>query len=97
MSQHVADVNLVSIIMHRRDQSNFVASDIEDSEFPYLISMRKCFPQLREICEAAFPHDRVPMSETVRLTSRSEFICVRFPKRVLFCGGVRLKFERHRW
>jgi hypothetical protein len=63
MSQHVADVNLVSIIMHSRDQSNFVAADIEDSEFPYLISMRKCFPQLREICKAALPHDRVPMRE----------------------------------
>jgi hypothetical protein len=63
MSQHVADVNLVSIIMHRRDQSTFVAADIEDGEFPDLISMRKCFPQLREICKAALPRDRVPMRE----------------------------------
>src|SRR5207237_2987331 len=63
MSQHVADVNLVSNLVHRCDQSNLVAADIEDSEFPRLISMRKCFPQLREICKAALPHDRVPTRE----------------------------------
>ena len=30
MSQHVTDVDLVSIIVHSSDQSNFVAVDIED-------------------------------------------------------------------
>jgi hypothetical protein len=63
MSQHVADVNLVSIIVHRRNQSNFVAADVEDSEFPDLISMRKCLPQLGEICKATLPRNRVPMRE----------------------------------
>ena len=37
----MADVNLVSIIVHRRDQSNFVASNIEDGEFPDLVGVRK--------------------------------------------------------
>ena len=30
MSQHVADVDLVSIIVHSSDQSNFVAVEIDD-------------------------------------------------------------------
>jgi hypothetical protein len=41
MSQHVADVNLVSILMDRGDQSNFVACDIKHCEFPNLIGVRK--------------------------------------------------------
>ena len=53
MGQHVADINLVSIIMHRGDQSNFVTSDIKHSEFPDLIGVRKDFAQLRKICETA--------------------------------------------
>jgi len=60
MSQHVADVNLVSIIVHRSDQSNFVAADIKDSEFPDLVSLRKGLTQLHEIQKSAFPHNRVP-------------------------------------
>ena len=63
MSQHVADVNLVSIIMHRRDQSNFVAADVEDGEFLHLIGMRKTLPQLGEIREAVLSHDGVPMGQ----------------------------------
>jgi hypothetical protein len=43
MSQHVADINLVSIIMHCGDQSNSVAADIEDGEFPNLICVGKVF------------------------------------------------------
>jgi len=34
MSQHVADVNLVSIIMHRGNQSNFAAADRDGSRVP---------------------------------------------------------------
>jgi hypothetical protein len=49
MSQHVADVNLVSIIMHRRDQSNFVASNIEDREFSDLVGLRESLSQLDEV------------------------------------------------
>ena len=45
----MADVNLISIIMHRRDQSNFVASNIKHSEFPNLIGVWKDFAQLRKI------------------------------------------------
>jgi len=41
MSQHVADVNLVPIIMHGSDESNFVACNIEDREFSHLIGVRK--------------------------------------------------------
>ena len=63
MSQHVADVNLVSIIMHGGDQSNFVASDIENSKFPDLICMRKHFTELHEIRELSFPHNRRPMGK----------------------------------
>jgi len=63
MSQHVADVNLVPIIMHRGDQSNLVTANIEDSEFPDLVGMGKGFTQLHEIQKSAFPHDYVPMRE----------------------------------
>jgi len=63
MSQHVADVNLASIIMHGGDQSNFVAADIKDSEFPDLVGVRKGLTQLHEIQKSAFPHNRVPMRE----------------------------------
>jgi hypothetical protein len=49
MGQHVADINLVSIIMTRGDESNFVTCDIEHREFPNLTGVRKDFAQLREI------------------------------------------------
>jgi len=52
MSQHVADVNLVSIIMYGCNQSNFVASDIEHSEFSDLVCLRKGLTQSREIRKA---------------------------------------------
>ena len=54
MSQDVANVNLVSIIVHGSDQSNFVAADIEDGEFPDLVGVRKGFPQLNEIRNRSF-------------------------------------------
>jgi len=59
----MADVNLASIIMHGGDQSNFVAADIKDSEFPDLVGVRKYLTQLREIRKSAFPHNRVPTGE----------------------------------
>ena len=40
----MADVNLVPIIMHGSDESNFVAADIEDCEFSHLIGIRKGLP-----------------------------------------------------
>jgi len=49
MGQHVADLNLVSIIMHRGNQSNFVAASIKHREFSNLVGMRKGLAQLREI------------------------------------------------
>ena len=60
MSQHVADINLVSIIMDRGDESNFVACNIKHSEFPNLIGVRKDFAQLREIQKPTLSHDRIP-------------------------------------
>jgi hypothetical protein len=39
MSQDVADVNLVSIIMHGSNQSNFVATDIKHGEFSDLVGV----------------------------------------------------------
>ena len=63
MRQHVADVNLVSIIMHSGDQSNFVASNIEHSEFSDLVGVGKDFVQLREIPKPVFSHNRVPTGE----------------------------------
>ena len=56
----MADVNLISIIMQRGDQSNFVASNIKHSEFPNLIGVRKDFAQLRKIQKPRLTHDRVP-------------------------------------
>jgi hypothetical protein len=61
MSQHVADVNLVSIIVHRGNQSNFVAADIKHREFSDLVGARKNLAQLHEIQKPAFSHNRVPM------------------------------------
>ena len=72
----MADVNLVSIIMHRRDQSNFVASNIKHCEFPNFIGVRKDFAQLRKIQKPSLAHDRVPTRESrfgVRMFLR-EFI-----------------------
>jgi hypothetical protein len=63
MSQHMADINLVSIIMHRRDQSNFVASNIEHREFSNLVGLRKGLAQLREIQQTALSHNHVPTRE----------------------------------
>jgi len=37
--------------MHRRDQSNFVASNIEHREFSNMVGLRKGLAQLREIQE----------------------------------------------
>jgi len=37
--------------MHRRDQSNLVASNIEHREFSNLVGLRKGLAQLREIQE----------------------------------------------
>ena len=59
----MADINLVSIIMHRRDQSNFVASNIEHREFSNLVGLRKSLAQLREIQKTALSHNRVPTRE----------------------------------
>ena len=59
----MADVDLVSIIMHSGDQSNFVAADIEDGEFPNLVGVRKGLTQLHEIQKSALPHNRVPTRE----------------------------------
>ncbi len=41
MSQHMADVNLVPIIVYRGDQSNFVAAYIKDRELFHLIGLRE--------------------------------------------------------
>jgi hypothetical protein len=49
--------------MHGGDQSNFVAADIKDGEFPDLIGVRKRLTQLHEIQQSAFPHNRVPTRE----------------------------------
>jgi len=56
----MADVNLASIIMHRRDQSNFVAANIKHREFSNLVGVRKCLAQLHEIQKPALSHNRVP-------------------------------------
>jgi hypothetical protein len=63
MSQYVPDVNLVSIIMQSRNQSNSIAADVENRELSNLISVRKCRSQLREIFKAMPSHDRVPARE----------------------------------
>ena len=57
----MADVNLVSIIMHRGNQSNFVATDIKHREFSNLAGVGKGLAQLHEIQKPAFSHNRVPM------------------------------------
>ena len=59
----MADINLVSIIVHCRDQSNFVPSNIEDREFSNLVGVGKEPAQLREIPKPAFSHYPVPTRE----------------------------------
>ena len=49
MSQHVTDIKLVPIIMDGSDESNFVATDIEDGEFSHLISLRKDLAEFNEV------------------------------------------------
>jgi hypothetical protein len=63
MGQHMADINLVSIIMHRGNQSNLVASNIKHREFSNLVGVRKGLAQLGEIQKTAFSHDRVPTGQ----------------------------------
>lgn len=45
----MADVNLVSIIVHRRDQSNFVAANIKDRELSDLVGLWENLAQLDEV------------------------------------------------
>ena len=59
MCQHVADINLVSIIMDGGDESNFVASDIKHREFLNLIGLGENLAQVREVREATPSHDRL--------------------------------------
>jgi hypothetical protein len=49
--------------VHGGDQSNFVAADIKDCEFPDLVGVRKCLTQLYEVQKSAFPNDAVPMGD----------------------------------
>lgn len=63
MGQHVADVNLISIIMQSRDQSNFVPADVEDGEFSNLIGMREDLSQSGKIGEAVFADNPIPVRE----------------------------------
>jgi hypothetical protein len=49
MSQHVTDIKLVPIIMDGSDESNFVATDIEDGEFSHLISLREDLAEFNEV------------------------------------------------
>ena len=63
MGQHVADVNLVSIIMQSGDQSNFVPADIEDGKFSNLIRVREEVSQSGEVGEAALADNPIPARE----------------------------------
>ena len=45
----MADVNLVSIIVHRRNQSNFVAAYIKDGELSNLVALWENLAQLDEV------------------------------------------------
>ena len=45
----MADVNLVPIIVHRSDQSNFVAADIENCELSDLIGLWENRAQVNEV------------------------------------------------
>ena len=45
----MADVNLVPIIVHRGDQSNFVAAYVKDRESSDLIGLRENLAQLDEV------------------------------------------------
>lgn len=60
MGQHMADVNLVPIIMQGRDQSNFVPADVKDGKFSDLIGVRKDLPKSGKVREAAFADNPVP-------------------------------------
>jgi hypothetical protein len=63
MGQDVANVNLVSIIMQSRDQSNFVPADIEHRKFPNSIRLRKDLSQSGKTSEAVLPNNSIPVRE----------------------------------
>ena len=52
MGQHMADVNLVPIIMQSRNQSNSVPTNIEDCKFPHLIGVGKDISQSSKLVQA---------------------------------------------
>jgi hypothetical protein len=61
--QDVADVNLVSIVMHGRDQSSLVPAEVKNRKLSHRIRMRKRRAQLGQIREAARAHDPVPVRQ----------------------------------
>jgi hypothetical protein len=72
MGQHMADVNLVSIIMQGRDQSNFVPADIEDGKFSHLIGLGKDLPPSGKVREAALADNPVPASDKAIVTNADD-------------------------
>jgi hypothetical protein len=60
MGQHVADVNLVPIIMQSRDQSNFVPTNVEHGKFSHFTGVGKDISQSSKIRETIFPDNPIP-------------------------------------
>jgi hypothetical protein len=60
MGQHMADVNLVPIIMQSRDQSNFVPTNVEDGKFSHWIGVGNDISQSSKIRETIFSDNPIP-------------------------------------
>lgn len=74
MGQHMADINLITIKVNRRNQSILVPADVENYPFVYHIGRRKNGTQFGKRMEICFLHDLEPACE------RSLTIRVFFPK-----------------
>ena len=59
----MADVDLAAIEMYRRDESVFVAPDIEYNPITNFVGRRECGPQFAEITEIRVLHHLEPANE----------------------------------
>src|SRR5690348_13816933 len=65
VSQHVANIDLVPIIVNGGDEAIFIAADVKNGEHANLISTGKSGTQVVEVREDFFGHRTIPSAEWV--------------------------------
>ncbi len=65
MGQNGTDVDFLSVVMDSSNQSNFVATDVEDGEFSNLIGGGEGIPKFWKGGEVILPNDGVPLDESI--------------------------------